>query len=158
MPPFKPVLEAFNERYIPEPNSGCWLWESGLNSNGYGILFCGGYRGYAHRFSYAHFKGPIPDGMYVCHSCDVPSCVNPDHLWLGTQVDNMRDCRRKGRHRDPTTFSKLDWSSIRQIRELAGSMSQAKIAARFHIDQSSVSRILARKEFAERSSGGGECL
>lgn len=53
----------------------------------------------AHRFSYQQFKGKIPDGMIVCHSCDTPACVNPEHLWVGTYQDNSDDCHKKGRNR-----------------------------------------------------------
>lgn len=82
------------DRYIPEPNSGCWLWIGKVAHNGYGIW--GNER--AHRKSYRLHKGPIPDGLFVCHTCDVRSCINPDHLWLGTHKENMQDIVNKGRH------------------------------------------------------------
>lgn len=98
MPPFKPTMQVFEDNYIPEPNSGCWLWLLSCNDRGYGLLQAGGYRGYAHRFSYSTFKGTIPTGLDVCHTCDTPSCVNPAHLFLGTRSENMRDCMIKRRH------------------------------------------------------------
>lgn len=75
----------------------CWLWDGALNSKGYGSMGFLKKGWLAHRLSYTAFKGPIPDGLLVCHSCDVPSCVNPDHLWLGTTRDNQRDSESKGR-------------------------------------------------------------
>jgi hypothetical protein len=85
---------AFDDCYIPEPNSGCWLWLRARNSKGYGT-----YRKstYAHRLSWLMHRGEIPDGLLVCHKCDVRCCVNPDHLFLGTAKDNTQDMIAKGR-------------------------------------------------------------
>jgi hypothetical protein len=77
---------------------GCWYWLGGLNKDGYGCgLTINGKQERAHRLSYLIYKGSIPTGMQVCHTCDHPSCVNPDHLWLGTRDQNMADMARKGR-------------------------------------------------------------
>ena len=88
----------FESKYIPEPNSGCWLWTGSLVGWGYG-RFASKHRTNAHRMSYMIYCEPIPDNMLVCHKCDVPSCVNPDHLFLGTTIDNINDKVRKGRAR-----------------------------------------------------------
>lgn len=88
------------ERYVPEPNTGCWLWLSGTN-NGYGILSL--YEVYgrrtvlAHRASWEFHRGPIPEGLCVLHRCDTPPCINPAHLFLGTIADNTHDMIAKGR-------------------------------------------------------------
>lgn len=87
----------WEEAFVPEPNSGCWLWLRSINNKGYGSGSLGGKRQYAHRYSYERSVGLIPDGMKVCHRCDVPCCVNPAHLFVGTQRDNMRDAAIKGR-------------------------------------------------------------
>lgn len=97
----------------------CWLWTGWTDPHGYGGF--GGKRlgkCRAHRFSYAMTYGPIPAGMDVCHRCDVPGCVRPSHLFLGTRADNMRDASAKGRTQrgDRHRFAKLTSDDIRKIR------------------------------------------
>lgn len=89
------------ENYVPVPESGCWIFLGCWSRTGYGR--CSGEGGLAHRFFYASLVKEIPPGMYVCHKCDTPPCVNPSHLFLGTQDDNMRDCSNKGRAGRPAT-------------------------------------------------------
>jgi hypothetical protein len=83
----------------------CWLWVAHRNAQGYGQFATGGHHGAqvsAHRFAWELTNGPVPDGMFVLHHCDNPPCVRPDHLFLGTQRDNVLDAWSKGRHRTPT--------------------------------------------------------
>jgi hypothetical protein len=91
------LVAIIAERSMPEPNSGCWLWLGTIDAYGYGVFRMMGSQIKAHRASYQAFRGDIPAGMLVCHRCDVRSCVNPDHLWIGTNQDNLRDCFAKGR-------------------------------------------------------------
>lgn len=90
-------IPDFETRYIPVTESGCWLW-IGPISREYGLYNRRGMRERAHRAAYILFKGPIPEGLCVCHRCDTPSCVNPAHLFLGTRKDNWDDMRSKNRH------------------------------------------------------------
>jgi hypothetical protein len=87
----------FDAKWQPEPNSGCWLWHGHADINGYGKIYVEGKSHLAHRISYALHCHEIPDGAHVCHKCDTPSCVNPNHLFLGDHQSNMADKVRKGR-------------------------------------------------------------
>lgn len=91
--------QRFWDKVSPEPNSGCWLWTGGADSNGYGRF--GIPKAYkttlTHRYSYSALVKPA-DGQFVLHRCDNPACCNPNHLFLGDQTDNMRDMARKGRN------------------------------------------------------------
>src|SRR5690349_17498383 len=92
----KTLYERFCEKYVVQPN-GCWLWSAAQTVGGYGKFKVRGSSARAHRFSYEHASGSIPDGMFVCHRCDEPRCVNPDHLFLGSPKENMLDMVAKGR-------------------------------------------------------------
>lgn len=96
------LSKRFKSKVLVCPDTGCWLWQ-GARKNGYGVLAKPRtkLRFYAHRLSFTLHKGEIPDGLYVCHHCDNPQCVNPEHLFLGTNADNMRDASLKGRLKKP---------------------------------------------------------
>jgi hypothetical protein len=114
------LKDRFEEKFTI--GDGCWEWQGCLGS-GYGRIGRGG-RGkgveYAHRVSYMLYVGDIPDNMEVCHKCDNPKCVRPDHLFLGTVKDNMQDCSRKGRtHRgEKVEHAKFTEEDIRRMRSL----------------------------------------
>lgn len=102
----KPISARFWRYVSPEPNSGCWLWDGSIDRRGYGQLRIVSASGknclvYATHVSLAIHDRPVVDGMCACHRCDNPICVNPDHLFVGSQHDNMRDCMAKGRHSKP---------------------------------------------------------
>lgn len=118
------IREHFNQKWIPEKDSGCHLWSAAIGPGGYGNfgIMRRPYRNthVAHRVSWALNRGPIPVGMKVLHKCDNPPCVNPDHLFLGTQRDNVEDCVRKGRLNsrkgEANCKAKLTTEQIRYIR------------------------------------------
>jgi hypothetical protein len=86
------------DRFVSVKPDGCWLWTGSKDEDGYGYFKDRNQKTIkAHRFSYIRAHGVIGSGLFVCHSCDVPSCVNPEHLWTGTAIDNSADMVSKGR-------------------------------------------------------------
>lgn len=141
--------ERFFERIVPEPNSGCWLWYGSYNEYGYGRTTIDGHK-YAHVASWEYHNGPVPIGLHVLHKCDVAPCVNPDHLFLGTFQDNMRDMVAKGRNSDrrgelcPT--ARLTESDIQQIR--ASKETQETLAERYGVARGHISQIQTRRRWS----------
>jgi hypothetical protein len=133
----------------------CWAW-TGPARGGHGLLRYGGYylggeNWYAHRLSYVMFNGPIPEGMLVCHRCDVPFCVNPAHLFLGDRLLNNRDRDRKNRHAKGCRHgqSKLTEAQALTIRaRIANGEGQASIARDFGVHRATVNDIARRITWA----------
>jgi len=137
----------FHTKYIPEPNSGCWLWTAALSHKGYGVLRYVGRWARAHRVSWKILRGPIPNGLHVCHKCDNRLCVNPDHLFLGTNDDNVADMIEKGRHLAGRRFgeqnatAKLTASKVAEIRRSRTIRSSRSLAREFGISHTTILRI-----------------
>lgn len=130
----------FNEMYIPEPNSGCWLWLGYIDKDGYGRCK----RDRAHRVSYRQFIGPL-ENFSVLHKCDNPSCVNPEHLFLGTQLENIADMVSKKRHAKgiKNRHAKLSLEQVEEIR--LDTRPQKIIAANYGISQQQISGIKTKR-------------
>lgn len=101
--------------YVSEDMDGCWLWQGEITKDGYGRFHYDSRKQRAHRFSYELFMGKIPNGLYVLHRCDNRKCVNPEHLFVGTQKENMRDCVEKGRFK--TEFSRGSRNGASRLTE-----------------------------------------
>jgi hypothetical protein len=131
--------ERFDQKWTPEPFSGCHLWTACGAAGQYGRI---GKR-LAHRVSWEFKHGPIPSGIKVLHKCDVPPCVNPDHLFLGTQRENIRDCIGKGRFKSNCGVNNpRAILTPEQVLLIRNSSDPGKILAkRFGIGQTAVSRI-----------------
>lgn len=135
------AAEAFLMRAEPEPNSGCWLWSGNLTESGYGRVTIGRKDYRAHRVSWALANGRgIPDGAFICHRCDTPSCINPAHLFPGSNRDNVRDMIEKGRKAstagDRHGKRKLTADIVRAIRQ--SSESHAAIARSYGLSPQAV--------------------
>jgi DNA-binding CsgD family transcriptional regulator len=102
----KTTLVIGEDEYVLVPESGCWLWTKGVNECGYGRKNIKGKLKFVHRIMYEDIVGEIPKDICVLHKCDVRCCINPNHLFLGTHKDNMRDAVNKGRHKSPNKFTK----------------------------------------------------
>ncbi len=126
-------------------SDGCWLWQGSKLVSGYGSLKVPPKSWRAHRLAWTLTYGDIPEGLNVCHKCDTPLCVNPSHLWLGTQAANNADRDAKGRSR-PYCFAKLTESDVRQIRiGLEQGETQVVLARRYGVTSPQISYIKNRK-------------
>ena len=145
--------KPLEQRIQTVPWTGCWIWTGWVDENGYGRLKSSGSnkRIRAHRWSYELHKGAVPNGMFVCHTCDVRSCVNPDHLYAGTANQNNLD--RKNRNRggqlkisgELSKVRKLNKEQVLEIRNALGSLSS--IAKKYGIGTSQVHRIKTNKHW-----------
>lgn len=148
-------IQLFHSRIEkPDGEDGCWIWCAGRNKKGYGIMRWRKKMTLAHRIAYELAFGEIPDGLLVLHNCpdgDNPSCVNPAHLWLGTNADNVADRVRKGRSKprrgEQHGRAKLTADDVRNIRALyaEGELSQRQIGELYGITQQHIGHIVNHK-------------
>ncbi len=130
---------------------GCWIWQGTCNNiGGYGqIHLKKGVLIRAHRYYYELYYGKIPKGKHICHKCDNPPCVNPNHLFIGTHTDNMRDKVLKGRHihGESHPLHKLKWKDILQIRKYYNIKNRngGILARKYGVDISLIHRIIKKK-------------
>lgn len=129
---------------------GCWEFAGSKVRGGYGRITIGKRKFLAHRVSYGILVGKIPNGMDVLHHCDNPSCINPKHLFLGTDKDNVADCIRKGRQRnaygEKCHFAKLTANQVREIRKIykKGKIGCTKIGRIYGMSRSAILLIVKR--------------
>lgn len=154
----KTLKERFDEKWIPVPESGCWLWTATCYPSGYGVIGVGsrtdGSRTNvaAHRLSYELHVGDIPQDICVLHKCDTPQCVNPNHLFLGTKQDNNKDKlaknrQAKGARMNRGHLTESDVQAIRQMKQANPSFSCKQIGQTFNVARNTISLILQGKRW-----------
>jgi DNA-binding XRE family transcriptional regulator len=127
---------------------GCWLWTGNFDSHGYGSLQYEGQKVGAHRVAWELTHGVIPADMCVCHRCDNPKCVNPEHLWLGTKSENALDRHVKGRSRGPEGIrqhdARLNLQKAEDIRAAYATRryTQRALGVRYGVAQQSIGKIV----------------
>jgi hypothetical protein len=151
-----PLEERFLQRVNQDGPNGCWLWTGNTQPTGYGSIWEKGKSVYAHRVSYELYNGPIPAGMFICHHCDNPRCVNPKHLFAGTQAENMQDMKYKGHARHPRPDSQgerhpmaiLTVSQVLEIRDLKEQgNSTREISLAYGVSKACIKDIIGRRSW-----------
>lgn len=122
----------FLSKFRVDATTGCWMWTGRQTKGGYGQISVSGKTMYAHRWAFAHYNDDLSDHLCVCHECDHPGCVNPEHLFLGTRGDNNRDCSAKGRSFIPRGSlhprAKLNEEIVKVVRARLGT-TREKVAS-----------------------------
>lgn len=145
------TLRDYFDARVDRDAEGCWIWQGSIMGTGYGQVRFQRRTLYAHRVSFELHHGPIGPGQVVCHRCDTPACVNPAHLFVGTQADNVHDMLAKGRHRHTPCLgtdhgmARLTEDQVLEIRRRAATgENQKDIAADFGTTATNVSMIHRR--------------
>lgn len=148
-------LASFTAKIAHDPATQCWVWTAARNERGYPIFNIGSVKDgnrrtvRAHRLSFHHFTGIDPLGLCVCHRCDNPPCVNPDHLFLGTDQDNANDMVQKGRHRsglgpqkgESNVKAKLTEAQVLHLLQNLAHLNNKKAAEQLGVTHQLVSKI-----------------
>ncbi len=148
------VPVGFWSKVAPANDNGCLLWQAAANGDGYGLVRVGSKLQRAHRVAWEAVNGPIPNGLCVCHRCDQPGCINPQHLFLGEHRDNVRDCAAKGRlaaqrpghtRGERNGNSKLTRLQVAQIRRKHSlGRSKSSLAREYAVAPTTIRRIVDR--------------
>lgn len=155
--------EIIRQRFFSkiQKTETCWLWQASKNPHGYANVttYKNGksFMAIGSRVAWELFRGPIPEGLCVLHTCDIRHCVNPDHLFLGTKRDNSNDMIKKGRARHnglkgpSNPNSKLTWKQARQIRHLyaTGDFSQRFLGEIYHLSLATIQDVLNNISYKE---------
>jgi len=149
----------FWKRFWEKVNVGdgdqCWNWNASVDTNGRGRIAYNSKLVGSHRVAYTFMCGKIPEGMFVCHTCDNPLCCNPNHLFIGTHDDNMQDMVNKNRSHhngEKSSKAKLTLEEVKDIRDMYNNgETQTKLAMKFDACQSVISRIIRNKTWIDKN-------
>jgi hypothetical protein len=143
-----PVKDRFMN-LLEIKDDGCWMWKGYRHHKyaPYGWFWFKGKYEYAHRMAWRLFRGEIPKGLFVCHHCDVMGCVNPDHLFLGTQDDNMKDAAKKNRPVGNRKGRRLSEDNVSEIRFGVGTYEE--LARRFGVNRQIIWRVKTGREYKD---------
>lgn len=158
MPPFRPLAERYWDKVnkdgpVVRPELGpCWSWNGQIAKNGYGRLnlgaAMGGAIGHAHRVSWEIHNGPVPSDLWVLHRCDNRECSNPEHLFLGTNQDNIADMAAKGRRKgERSCMAKLTESDVHAIRAKIGTSTGGILAKEFGVSPRAIRDVATRRNW-----------
>jgi len=135
--------------------NGCWICTSHYLNKGYPIHQVNGNKTYVSHTMFKLYKGDILDNMHICHTCDNPNCINPDHLFLGTNTDNYLDKINKNRHaKGEKCNNKLSEKDVSEIREKCKTISQRKVAKEYNISQQTISRLITGQTWKHLKTEG----
>jgi len=146
-PQFEKIFKSYipKECFLSENKDKCWKWQGPKQSRGYGEIGWGNKKYLAHRISYMIFKGEVSRDQVVRHTCDNPSCVNPNHLLIGTQRDNMIDMVNRNRHRNQHENQKLNIEAVKVIKWMLKYRSEpglaSKLARLYKVHKTTISSI-----------------
>jgi hypothetical protein len=150
----KPIRERFESKFVKGNDDECWEWQARISPFGYGQFAINpGNIPQAHRFSYELYLRKIPKGMCVLHRCDNRKCVNPKHLWLGTQQENIKDMILKKRDKkatpDKNGGAKLTWEQVNEIRKIRREKGTyyKDLAKMFNVHYATIKRIILKKSW-----------
>lgn len=150
----KDILERFHDKCKIDDQTGCWNWIGAKDTSGYGMISLDGKIYRAHRLSWVLHFDEISEGLFICHTCDNRGCVNPKHLFLGTQSDNIKDMWNKGRmsHRNAANgenhpSSKLTEKDVLEIRKLytTGNYSERMLGKLFRVSRSTITAVIKNR-------------
>ena len=148
----KDMMSRFKSKLRRRNKNGCIKWSGWKNENGYGKFSVGNIYKLAHRMAYELFVGKIPEGKFILHKCDVPDCCNVEHLYIGTQEDNMRDVRERNRRNNSGSkngHAKLTEKEVIYIKSLLKTVSCAKLSREFGVSESCIHDIKHGRSWSE---------
>jgi len=143
-----PIEDRIKNKFKVDPNNNCWIWQGFKDKDGYGSIIINQKMNKPHRVMWEIHNGPIPEGINVLHKCDNPPCVNPDHLFLGSQKDNIQDCIKKDRFVRGEKNGRAKLTKNKVIKIYYDNRKYAEIAKDFSVSKASVGSIKKGRNWA----------